>query len=143
MIKKITIENLETIVKLEEKHLTQTLGYDFLKQELNTNPYTYMIGYEKEEKLIGYLSARIFEDHAEILNIVVEKEFQKQGIGTKLLQTLINEVEKRTIKSVILEVRASNHNAQKLYQTLGFEKILTKPNYYPNEDAYIFLWKKD
>ncbi len=143
MIKKITIENLETIVKLEEKHLTQTLGYDFLKQELNTNPYTYMIGYEKEEKLIGYLSARIFEDHAEILNIVVEKEFQKQGIGTKLLQTLINEVETRTIKSVILEVRASNHNAQKLYQTLGFEKILTKPNYYPNEDAYIFLWKKD
>ena len=143
MIKKITIENLETIVKLEEKHLTQTLGYDFLKQELNTNPYTYMIGYEKEEKLIGYLSARIFEDHAEILNIVVEKEFQKQGIGTKLLQTLINEVEKRTIKSVILEVRASNHNAQNLYQTLGVEKILTKPNYYPNEDAYIFLWKKD
>lgn len=143
MIKKITSKNLETIVKLEEKHLTQTLGYDFLKQELNTNPYTYMIGYEKEEKLIGYLSARIFEDHAEILNIVVEKEFQKQGIGTKLLQTLINEVEKRTIKSVILEVRASNHNAQKLYQALGFEKILTKSNYYPNEDAYIFLWKKD
>ncbi|NLK12092.1 MAG: ribosomal protein S18-alanine N-acetyltransferase [Candidatus Phytoplasma sp.] len=143
MIKKITIENLEDIVNLEKKHLNQTLGYDFLNQELTTNPYTYMIGYEKEKKLIGYLSARIFEENAEILNIVVEKEFQKQGIGTKLLQTLINEVEKRKIKSIILEVRASNHNAQKLYQALGFEKILTKPDYYPNEDAYIYLWKKD
>lgn len=143
MIKKITSNEIEQIIELEENHLKQSLGYNFLKQEITTNPYSYIIGYHLNEKIVGYLSARIFEDHAEMLNIVVNKEQQKQGIGTKLLETLIHQLEKRNINSLILEVRASNTQAQYLYYKLGFKRILNRPQYYDNEDAYVFLWEKE
>jgi ribosomal protein S18 acetylase RimI-like enzyme len=52
-----------------------------------------------------------------------------------LVQTLLAEARRRGASEVLLEVRADNPSAQRLYRTLGFEGIATRPHYYQPDDV--------
>ena len=46
------------------------------------------------------------------------------------MQHLIAEARDRGATELFLEVRADNPNAQALYESLGFEQLAIRPNYY-------------
>jgi len=81
-------------------------------------------------KTIGYLIAMLAEDTADILNIGIDTDFQRKGYGTALLNHLIEELRKRDIGEIFLEVRAGNKSAIQFYKRQGFEEISVRKNYY-------------
>lgn len=95
--------------------------------------------------LAGYIICRINSNICHVLNLCIAKPLQSKGLGRKLIQTVIYSLSKHTkIESIILEVRPSNTVALHLYQTLGFEQVEIKKDYYKDqnqvEDA-LFLKK--
>ena len=70
------------------------------------------------------------EDTADILNIGIDTDFKRQGYGTGLINHLIEELRKRNISEILLEVRAGNKSAIQFYNKQGFEKISVRKNYY-------------
>ena len=81
-------------------------------------------------KTIGYLIAMLAADTADILNIGIDPDFKRQGYGTGLLNHLIEELRKRNISEILLEVRAGNKSAIQFYKRQGFEEISVRKNYY-------------
>ena len=81
-------------------------------------------------KTIGYLIALLAGDTADILNIGIDHDFQRKGYGTALLNHLIEELRKRDIGEIFLEVRAGNKPAIQFYKRQGFEEISVRKNYY-------------
>ena len=81
-------------------------------------------------KTIGYLIAMLASDTADILNIGIDPDFKRQGHGTALLNHLIEELRKRKIVEIFLEVRIGNKSAIQFYKKQGFEKISVRKNYY-------------
>ena len=77
--------------------------------------------------IVGFLVTRmVAEGECEILNVAVAPGFRRRGIARDLLSVLL-----RTFAGVIfLEVRESNQAAQNLYQSLGFQRVGTRPDYY-------------
>jgi ribosomal-protein-alanine N-acetyltransferase len=69
-------------------------------------------------------------DTADILNIGIDPDFKRQGYGTGLLNHLIEELKKRHIGEILLEVRAGNKSAIQFYKRQGFEEISVRKNYY-------------
>ena len=69
-------------------------------------------------------------DSADILNIGIDPDFQRKGHGTALLKHLIEELRKRDIAEILLEVRAGNKSAIQFYKKQGFEAISVRKNYY-------------
>ena len=69
-------------------------------------------------------------DTADILNIGIDPDFKRQGYGTALLNHLIEELKKRNIGEILLEVRAGNKSAIQFYKSQGFEEISVRKNYY-------------
>jgi ribosomal protein S18 acetylase RimI-like enzyme len=55
-------------------------------------------------------------------NVKVEKEYRKQGIGTNMIQYVINFAKRQGVDSVELLVNEDNEIAKKLYSKLGFKK---------------------
>lgn len=53
-----------------------------------------------------------------LLDLVIAPEYRNQGLGTRLIRTLLNEG-----KVVKLSVAAANTSAQRLYRRLGFRVI--------------------
>ena len=93
------------------------------------------------EVMAAFAITQVVLDEATLFNIAVDPDWQRQGLGRQLLEHLIVELEKRDVLTLWLEVRASNHAAIALYESLGFNEATIRRNYYPTaqgrEDAII------
>lgn len=84
---------------------------------------------------IAYTIAQQIMDETHLLNICVAKRHQRQGHGKDALGSVINFANENESATILLEVRASNQQAQRLYQCLGFIEITVRENYYPAEQG--------
>lgn len=92
-------------------------------------------------KVAGFALLRCFDD-AELIRIAVEPGLRRQGIGEQLLNDLLQEVKKRDIHDIFLEVRSGNEAAIGLYTKAGFVNAGIRKEYYsnPTEDAIIMRY---
>ncbi len=90
-------------------------------------------------ELVGFYLARSLLENLEILKVGVYPEYQRQGIGTQLMESAYAEGIRRGCRRCFLEVRKSNLNAIQFYCTHRFKIAGTRLNYYsdPVEDAWI------
>lgn len=85
--------------------------------------------------MAAFAITQIILDEATLFNIAVDPAFQRRGLGRELLEQVIDEVEKRGVVTLWLEVRASNVAAIALYESLGFNEATIRRNYYPTVDG--------
>ena len=81
-------------------------------------------------KTLCYLITMLAGDTADILNIGVDPDFKRQGYGSGLINHQIEELRKRDIGEILLEVRAGNKSAIRFYKRQGFKEISVRKNYY-------------
>jgi ribosomal-protein-alanine N-acetyltransferase len=88
---------------------------------------------------IGFAVASILSPQAELESIAVRPDVHRQGIGSKLIALLVDELKATAVGEVLLEVRASNRAGLAFYGTLGWRPTGTRPRYYadPEEDAIL------
>jgi [ribosomal protein S18]-alanine N-acetyltransferase len=96
----------------------------------------------RPDQIAAFCSFWLVLDEIHINNLAVRADHQGQGLGTVLLQHVLDAGASRGAERATLEVRRSNTPARRLYERLGFEVAATRPNYYvsPPEDALI-LWR--
>ena len=87
----------------------------------------------------GVLSCAAGEAH--LLNVCVGVEHQGAGFGRILVEHMLNRGSQRDAEVVFLEVRVTNTVAGALYESMGFNEIGRRRNYYPaangHEDARV------
>lgn len=107
------------------------------------NPHSHYLLLKEKEQWLGYLSYQAILDEAEITQLVILPACQCQGLGHYLMKAFIAQAQKRKLKHVFLEVRASNERARRLYEKVGFEQVSVRKNYYhqPIEDGYVMCLK--
>lgn len=89
----------------------------------------------EHNQIIAFAICQIVLDEATLFNIAVDPHFQHQGFGKRLLSELILQLQRRNVATLWLEVRESNKAAQKLYDSLGFNEVTIRKNYYPTPDG--------
>jgi ribosomal-protein-alanine N-acetyltransferase len=80
---------------------------------------------------------------ADVLTIAVRASHWGQGIGSALLDALIQAARERACAEVFLEVRADNPRAHGLYRRRGFEEIGVRRGYYQPSGADAIVMRKD
>jgi len=90
-------------------------------------------------RIAGFVVSRVIAGELHINNIAVRPEFQKMGIGSRLLNRALVAGAKQNCLATFLEVRDSNRAAQRLYEHCGFNLVGRRKQYYANppEDALI------
>jgi [ribosomal protein S18]-alanine N-acetyltransferase len=79
----------------------------------------------------GHLILSIAAGEAHVLNLCVEPVARGRGHARRLLTFGLQQSARAGADSVFLEVRPSNHVAIALYESIGFNEIGVRPNYYP------------
>ena len=103
----------------------------------NEAAFAYVV--EQGREIVGYIMGWYIEREIHISNIAVVKKCQGQGIGSFILKKLLNLY--NDYESCFLEVRESNHIAQKLYMKFGFNIISLRKAYYSNGENALILSK--
>ena len=90
----------------------------------------FFVADEGGSRPVAFLIAISGDDFLEILNFAVAPASQRQGIGGRLFQYVLNEASKAGISSVRLEVRESNAPAIAIYTASGLEVVGMRKRYY-------------
>ncbi len=85
---------------------------------------------EINKVLVGYAGLLVVGRQADVQTLAVAADHQGRGLGALLLRHLLERAEARGAHEVLLEVRADNGAAQRLYQRFGFEQIARRRGYY-------------
>jgi len=131
----MTFNDIKTLEPIFHTEFDDFWTIDNLKSELG-NPNSKCIVAKLDDKIVGFAGIWFSVDDAHITNIVVHKAFRHKGIGSILLEKLI---ELSKVKSSLtLEVNTKNECAYNLYLKYGFKNLGIRKKYYKNlDDAYI------
>lgn len=134
-LRRATVNDLDAIMVIESSEFANDAwSEDMMSAELVDNHGYYLIAHPVGEpgKVTAYagLRAPFRSGQADIQTIAVAPEARRHGIGRALMHALMVEARDRGAGELFLEVRDDNPSAQRLYDSLGFERIAVRPNYY-------------
>ena len=133
--------DLEAVCALQTAAGMSTLGVDGFAQRLADPRNILLVAHAPH--VIAMFSGWVIVDELEIDNLVVAASHRRQGIGAALLHEALGQSQALGVRSAVLEVRAGNVAAQKLYESFGFITLGRRIEYYhnPAEDALIMRCK--
>jgi ribosomal-protein-alanine N-acetyltransferase len=116
--------------------------------ELETNPSpwskdnffsSFEVGHKSlvckyNDVIIGFLIFSLIKKESHLLNIAVQKKWQKKGAGKILMDVFIKQSKAMGAKKAFLEVRSKNKIAINFYNKFNFLKDAVRTNYYTGSD---------
>ncbi|MCT8136586.1 ribosomal protein S18-alanine N-acetyltransferase [Anaerobacillus sp. CMMVII] len=109
--------------------------------EIRNNKFAHYLVVEDNGKIIGYCGVWVIVDEAHITNIAIHPLYRGQKLGEQLLVHGIELARTLGATKMTLEVRVSNHIAQRLYSKLGFQPGGIRKNYYTdNQENALVMW---
>lgn len=93
----------------------------------------------EHQRIVGYIVARESAGELHINNVAVRNQYRRRGIGSALLEQIVEAAKRLKVRAAFLEVRNSNRAAQAMYEKHGFKAIARRADYYsdPREDAVV------
>ena len=142
-LRKARISDINSIMKIEKTSYKKPYWNENLLKYLFNHSITDSAWiFEVKKKIIGFLIEQRCLDEISILNVAVDKKYQNNGFGKKIVSQYLNILPNNSV--VFLEVNINNFIARKIYTTLNFERVDSRKNYYNNgEDALIMRYIKN
>jgi len=90
-------------------------------------------------RVIGFAIAYFGDEHAHLNLLAVKREYQRLGLGTRMIRWLEESARIAGIRALHLEVRARNQQARRFYRRLGFVEMALLPRYYRGVEAAVWM----
>ncbi|AKX94999.1 ribosomal protein S18-alanine N-acetyltransferase [Neomoorella thermoacetica] len=135
-------EYLNGVLAIERVSFPTPWTRHSFQNEIYNNDFAYYYVALDGQKVIGYAGMWIILDEAHITNVAVHPDYRGRRLGEVLLRVLMQEAVYLGADRMTLEVRVSNHSAQRLYERLGFVRAGVRRGYYnDNREDAIIMWK--
>jgi ribosomal-protein-alanine N-acetyltransferase len=141
-IVKADISHVDGIIEVENLCFKIPWSREAFVQEITGNRFAMYFTAKCGDKVVGYAGMWNVCNEGHITNVAVHPEYRGKGVGSKLVEKLIEVSRQDGILRMTLEVRKSNLAAQHLYGKYGFQISGFRKSYYSDngEDA-IIMWK--
>ena len=138
----MTEEHLDGVVALEEATFSIPWPRSEFEREIRENNMAIYYVAVEDGKVIGYAGMWHVVMEGHITNVGVLQEARRKGVGSMLMEKIIEVAVEKKMEGITLEVRMGNAPAQALYHKFGFKAEGIRKNYYADtkEDA-IIMWK--
>lgn len=96
--------------------------------------------------VIGFMVYWVTADEVQLMLLSVDPKYRRRGVGSALMERLLEQAAAAAATQIVLELRASNVAARSLYDRFGFRSTGTRPGYYreDQEDAVLMsreVWR--
>jgi ribosomal-protein-alanine N-acetyltransferase len=134
-------EDVPAVVEVERRCFAAPWTAGQFKHELKIPFSRTIIAWSEAAagRIAGYICRWVVGDEVSILNIAVDPDFQRQGLGREMVEIIVDEAHALGASSIALEVREKNAAARVLYTSLGFTEAGIRRNYYGKDDHAIVM----
>lgn len=141
-IRPMLVRDLEDVLKIESESYAEPWLREHFIYELQISRISKSMVLEKGGKIVGYVGLWLLHPEIHVTNMTVSTEYRMQGLGTKLMEYVMNLALESKFKVVTLEVRHNNDAALALYRKFGFEIRGMRKNYYAAEKAHALIMSR-
>jgi [ribosomal protein S18]-alanine N-acetyltransferase len=135
--------DLPAVLALEDELFApDTWTAAMYREELALTDTRHYLVADDDGTVVGYAGLIAYDDEAHVSTIAVAEPRQGEGIGSQLLDALLDAADRRS-PVVILEVRADNELAQGLYRRRGFTVIGRRRGYYQPSGADAVVMRRE
>jgi [ribosomal protein S18]-alanine N-acetyltransferase len=91
----------------------------------------------------GFMLYELQKQSLRLLNFAVSPDSRCKGVGSQMVQRLVDKLEQQRRHQIFLEVRETNVPAQLFFSKRGFRAISVLKNHYDDtrEDAYLMRYR--
>ena len=135
----MTKDSAKNVAELEKLCFSAPWSYEMLCETISHPESEFLCAFVDGE-FAGYAGMLCVLDEGQICNVAVCPPFRRMGVGEALMAAQRNAGVARGLSVMMLEVRAGNTAAQKLYEKGGWEKVGVRRNFYsrPREDGVLY-----
>ena len=145
IIEPATGTDVDDIVRIEEACFSAPWTRKMLEAELVGNQFSsFLVAKQVDQapvgiRIVGYVCFWVIFEELRIMNVAVTPSARRQGIARRLIDRALEIGREKSATKGLLEVRASNTAARRLYGVLGFREVSVRARYYtdPIEDAIL------
>jgi|GEM_PF-4637909 len=134
-----TIEGFSWYSGSQKEEIIKPYKTDRFVQIIENKNYICTVGFH-DKKLIcfafGYYSGGVFT----LLWVVVDKDYQKKGIGKKLLQKLFSYCKTKNCHQMIAARVTENKASSALLRSLGFQRYALIQNHFYHKTMELFYY---
>lgn len=136
----MTFDDIISIESNFSESFDKFWSVDILKADFKNENSKYVVA-KIDNEVIGFAGVKIILDNADIMNIAVKTDMRNHGIGSMLLQKLIEVSISSHCSTMTLEVNENNLFAIHLYEKYLFNRIAFRKKYYNNTDNAVIMQK--
>ncbi len=142
-IERATPKDLDGILRIEQASFTMPWTRKMFEVEVDQNPFGRLEVLRRTGEtggsLIGYVCYWVVFEECRLMTLAVDPAARRHGYGRTLLRHAMDRGRERGATRGLLEVRASNEAAIRLYEQEGFGRTAIRARYYtsPVEDAVL------
>lgn len=139
MVRPMTAADVPRVVAIETLAFSSPWQADTILRLLGRPGAELLVLDLPDASVVGYAILWCILDQGELANIAIDEPWRGRSLGAFLLDRVLDTARERGVRTLFLEVRASNVAAAALYESRGFVEIGTRRNYYdhPREDARV------
>lgn len=132
-------EDLDEVLAIERVSFAMPWSRGAFLYEMQQNRVARCWVMRDGPRVVGYLCLWEVSDEVHITNLAVLPAERRRGIARTLLGHVLETAQRQHLRIVVLEVRPSNREARKLYESFGFLVIGRRRGYYydTGEDALV------
>jgi len=148
LLRLLTVEDRQALVDLYRPVASEDLRY--MRHDVTDHrvvePWVDELDYDKVLPLVALVGDRIVGNctlhlgsgptrHVGEVRIYLSKEYRRRGLGTRMLQTLVDMGKRRHIHYVLAQVVVDQTNEVKAFQQMGFERKCNLENFFMLPDG--------
>lgn len=133
IIRRVTATDIDDIVSIERESFRYPWKRETFESELYNSFSRFLIA-QTDQKAAGFMIFWHLPQELHLINIAVRPEFRRMGIGTRLMEYMLDYAKRNACDYITLEVRVSNVGAQIFYGRFGFKRSYIREKYYVDND---------
>ena len=141
-IRDMELKDIARVMEIETVTFIAPWKEDEMLYELNKNKFSNMAVILNDNLIVGFYDYWVTFDSATIAQIAIDPVYQRQHLGSLLMEEILKDAKAKKVRTITLEVRKNNEKAVNLYQKYGFKTSLIKEKYYSNGDDALYMIKE-
>jgi ribosomal-protein-alanine N-acetyltransferase len=139
-IRRLSYADLPQVIAIERRAFPTPWSLAMFVLELS-KPSGICLAALRDDRVVGYLVCSRYDIVWHVMNVAVDPDKRREGIGLTLLSHLFGMADKPG-EQYTLEVRTSNDPAIALYERFGFQSAGVRPGYYhDNKEDALIMWR--
>ena len=134
--------DLKVIEEIENLCFKAPWSSEDLVREIRDNPYATLLVVEDDNHVVGFADFWVTFDSATICQIAIHPKYQRNHLGSLLMEEILKDCNAKKVRNITLEVRKTNEKGIGFYKKFGFKTMLIKEHYYSNGEDALYMVKE-